>query len=167
MNKLLKVFVDICLFRAGPQRLPASRFLLGAVLAVHWSLGVVLERFTMPWSESLLTALMNSLLPLAVVYGLLTLYRRPARLPQAAAALLGSEVMLELPLLLLSVWLAYGNSDPAVPTLLSLMLLVWGIAVAANIFHHALNVNRVVGTVYAVAYTVLSYALATLAVHGG
>ncbi len=167
MNKLLKVFVDICLFRAGPQQLPASAFLLGLALAVHWLIDVVLELFSAPLVESLLMALLDTLLPLAVVYGLLLLYRRPARLEQTATALLGSEVLLDLPLLPLSAWVVFGAADPTLPSLLSLLLLVWAVAVAAHILHHALNVNRAIAAAYAVVYTVLSYALTVLAVHGG
>lgn len=167
MNKLLKVFVDICLFRAGPQQLPASGFLLGLVFAVHWLLGIVLEWLTQPLTESLLTALVDTLLPLAVVYGLLTLYRRPARLPQTATALLGSEVVLNLLLLPLGVWTVFGGVNAAVPMLLSLLLVVWAVAVATHIFRHALNVNRGIAAAYAVGYTLLSYALSLYMSHGG
>ncbi len=167
MNPLLKVFIDICLFRATPQQLPASRFLLALVLVLHWALGVVFGVLSAPLFESLLTALIGTLLLLAVVYGLLTAHRLQQRLYQTATALAGSEVLLGVLALPLSLWIVFAEGDRTIPALLSLLLIGWGAAIAAHIFRHALNVGWLLALVFAFSYTVLSYSLINLVAPGG
>ena len=167
MNPLIKVFVDICLLRAAPQRLPASRFLLGLVLLMHWSLGVAFAVLSVPLAESLLTSMIGTLLLLAVVYGLLTAHHVPQRLYQTATALAGSEVLLGVLALPLSLWIVYAQGDRTVPALLSLVLIGWGIVVAAHILRHALNVGQLLAFVFAFSYTVLSYSIVGLVAPGG
>jgi len=167
MNSLLKVFIDICLLRAPPQQLPASRFLLGLVLLVHWVLGVLFSMLDEPLTESLLTAMIGTLLPLAVVYGLLTAHRLQQRLYQTATALVGSEVVLGLLALPLNLWFVFAEGDRTVPALLSFSLVGWGVVVATHVFHNALNVGRGLALVFAFSYTVLSITLLSLMAPGG
>lgn len=164
MEKLLKVFVDICLLRKGPQDLPASLFLLGVVVAAHWGLGVVFSLFTLPPFHALLGGLIGTLLLLGVVQGLLALHRKQPRLLQTATALAGAEVLLGLVALPFSAWVFWGESDRLVPSLISLLIIVWSVVVASHILRHALSVSQPAAVLFALGYTLLSYTAVGLVV---
>lgn len=164
MLQLLKVFVDICLLRAGPQDLPAARFLLWSILVLHALLGLSLALFTLPLPQALLTAVIGTALLLAVVQGLLLAYRKPARLWQTATALAGSEVVLGLAALPPTLWFytVEGAEARLVPSLLSLLLIVWSVVVTVHILRQALEVNQGIALLLALGYTFLAYSVAGL-----
>lgn len=164
MNPLLKVFLDICLLRKGPQDVPASMFLLGLVVAAHWALGVVFSLFTLPPLHAALSGLIGTLLLLGMVQGLLALHRKPARLLQTATALAGVEILLGLIALPFSAWVFWWESDRLVPSLISLTIIVWSVVVASHILRHALGVTQAVAVLFALSYTLLSYTVVGLVV---
>lgn len=166
MDKLLKVFVDICLMRAGPQQLPASTFLLALTLVVHAALGLVLALFTLPLPQALTAALLGTTVLLAMVRGLLLLHRKPQRLRQTATALAGSEVVFGLVALPLTVWFyaVEEDSQRLLPSLLWMVVVVWGVVVVRHIFAHALGVRPGVALLFALAYTIIGYIAVDLVV---
>lgn len=166
MEQLLKVFMDICRLRAGPQHLPASRFLLLLTLLTHALLGLVFALFTLPPVQSLLAALLGTVLLLGVVQGLLLVHRKPQRLQQTATALAGCEIVLGLLALPLTAWFyaVEGDSARAVPSLLSLVVIVWSVVVTVHILRHALEVNQGIALLFALGYTFLAYSMMGLVV---
>ncbi len=166
MEQLLRVFVDICLLRAGPQRLPASRFLLALVAVVHWVLGVTFASFNLALAQSLAAALIGTLLLLGMVQLLVALHRRPERFLQTAIALAGAEVLLGIAALPFSLWVYWGDAAPLLPSLLSLGIILWGVVVTMHIFRHALNVPHWIALLFAFGYTLLSYTLVGLIIPG-
>lgn len=164
MDKLLRVYVDICLLRAGPQQLPASAFLLGLTLAAHALLGLLFALFSLALPQALAAALVGSAVLLAVVQGLLLLHRKPQRLYQAASALAGSEVVIGLLALPLNAWFYAMEEDSQrlLPALLTLGLLVWGVMVARHIFRQALDANPLTALLFALGYTLLAYSAVEL-----
>lgn len=166
MQQLLKVFVDICLLRAGPQHLPASRFLLLLMLLLHVVLGVAFALFSLPLAASLLAAMLGTVLLYGVVQGLLLVHRKPQRVMQTATALAGSEVFLGLLALPPTFWFYAVASDSAraVPSLLSLMIIVWSVVVTVHILRHALEVSQGIALLFALGYTILAYTVVGLVV---
>lgn len=166
MQQLLKVFVAICLLRAGPQHLPASRFLLGLALAAHVLLGLAFALFTLPLAQALLAAVIGTALLLGVVQALLLVHRKSQRVQQTATALAGSEFLLGLLALPPTLWFhaVQGNSARIVPSLLSLLLIVWSVVVTVHILRHALKVSQGIALLFALGYTILAYSVMGLVV---
>lgn len=161
MLQLLKVFVYICLLRAGPQDLPAARILLVLALVAHALLGVGFALFSLPLAQSLLAAGLGTALLYGVVYGLLLVHRKAARITQTATALAGCEVVLGLLALPPTFWFYAAASDSAraVPSLLSLVIIVWSVVVTVHILRHALAVSQGIALLFALGYTILAYSV--------
>jgi hypothetical protein len=154
---LLKLLLDICLYRKGPQDLPASGFLLRLTLAAYWVVGTLLQA---PdgggWLPAMLQTAAELVMSLAVVAVLLYTVGRPQRFLQTATAWLGTDALVSLlgipPLQLI----ADIGAGP-IAGLLWLLLVGWHIAVMAHIMHHALSQSLPVGFVVAVLYTIASF----------
>lgn len=167
MDKLLKVFIGICLLRTGPQHLPESRFLVTSIITLHWVLGVVLSLFTLELPQALLAGLLGSLVPIATVQGLLILHRMSHRLIPTLEALLGTEFLLGLIALPLTAWFYMDMNNRLMPSLLSLFLIGWGIVIATHIFRHALNITQPLAFSFALGYTFIAYSVMGLIAPGG
>jgi len=161
MLYLLKVFLDICLLRAGPQDLPASHFLMWLALALHALLGVVFALFTLPLGQALLAAATGTALLLLAIQIALTITYKPERRIQTVTALAGSELLLGLLALLPTVWFysVDGAQARLLPSLLSLLFIVWGVVVTGHILRHALAISQAFALMLALAYTLFSYSL--------
>lgn len=168
VKHLAKVFWNICIFRTGPQALPASRFLLVLALSAHWLIGVANGVFSFSVPIALLAALLGTATVVAVIHTILTLRGRPARAMQTLTAVAGSEVLLGVIALPVTV-MYYGGGDQSVAALLILTLMAWNLAVVAHILRHALEIPLSAGVGFALIYTVVSYGMVDLLVlaHGG
>lgn len=152
MVLLFKAFWNILILRYGPQNLPASQFLLIWALFLHVAIGVALGLFTLTPASSLVSAMVSTLLMTAIIYSLLSLRRKTSRFTQTMTAMAGCEVMLGLMAYPISYWYFTGLGDPNIPAMLSLVILVWNLMLASHIFHHALDVPRSMGYLFAVGY---------------
>ena len=161
MEILFRAIASIALLRQGPQILPVSSLLLSLVLVMHWGIGVVLGLFSLPPGMALLSALVGTLIMVALVHGLLLLHRRHSRVTQTLTALAGCEVLLGLLALPLTALFLAGGGMAELAALLSLLLLGWNIAVAAHIFRHALGVSMGMGVLFAIGYTMISISLSS------
>lgn len=154
---LFKAFIDICLFRKGPQDLPASRFLLGLALILNVLASLILAGLDVDLSRALLQSLTAPAVLTLFLFGLLVLFRRAGRFKQTLTAAIGCDALITLlaiPLVLVS--LAF----PATRTFAGLLifaLMLWGIAVTGHIVRQALETPYLAGLVLALAYTALSY----------
>ncbi len=156
MGKLLNIFVDICLLRAGPQDLPTSRFLavIAALLGLLTGALVIVESF-----GSVLYALFAQLLDLLLLLTLLRIglvYRRlGARFLQVATALFGSSALINLVTMPLQLLI---GEDPSTTlggelgVLLYLFLLVWALVVIGHILRHAFDIRFSGGILVALVY---------------
>ncbi len=170
MNTLLKVFVELCLLRAGPQQLPASGFLLGLSLVAYGTFGLLL---VFP-DFSLVSALGQVLLDALVLLGLLQLALRRIghedRFLQTATAATGSGALLALVALPVTLWLTQARvhtGDVDTPALLLFFLMIWNVAVLGHILRHALSTSLGVGVLLAIGYMLISLTvLGALFPHG-
>lgn len=159
MGALVQAFFQILLLRAGPQSVPASTTLMWLVLAVDFSSGVLLTVLHRPLGFSIAYALVGTLTMVAVVHGLLSLARKPQRFLQTLTALAACDVMLGLmwmPLLLADFYFHDNTELQGLLAIASLALIVWGVAVVAHIFRHALSVSTALGFLYSVIYYIIS-----------
>lgn len=159
MGALFRAIVSIAILRQGPQALPASTTLLVLALIAHLGTGVLLGLFSLSPFMALLSALAGTLIMVALVHGLLLLHRLHGRVTQTLTALAGCEVLLGLLALPLTALFYAGGGMAALAMLLSLLLLLWNVVVAAHIFRHALNVSLEMGILFAIGYTLIALSL--------
>jgi hypothetical protein len=162
MGTLIRTIAAIALLRRGPQTLPASSFLLYLLLAAHWGTGVLLGLFSFSPAMALLAALAGTLIMVALVHGLLLMHRLHSRVTQTLSALAGCEVLIGLLGVPLTALFYAGGGMAELAVLLSLLLLVWNLAVAAHIFRHALSVSMGIGVLFAIGYILISMSLSGL-----
>lgn len=160
---LLLAFWRILLLREPPHTVPFSHPLMGCVLLLHLLSGIVLLSIGLPLDGALLSAALSTLLLVAASWLLLTLFRRGARVVQSVTALAGAELLLNIIGLPVNYWfVAVEKSNAGPPALLMVVLLGWNVALIAHVWRHALDVSKLQGVLYAIAYVILSVTLATL-----
>ena len=156
MGKLLNVFFDICLLRAGPQALPASPFLLSATALMGLLTGTVVIVDAL---GNVFTAFMAQLLDLLLLALLLLILLRlrglESRFMQATTALFGCGALINLvtlPLQLLSPEEGAGQQAGGPAFLLYLALIIWALVVVGHILRHVLEIHLVRGILIALGY---------------
>lgn len=161
MRALFDLFLDICLFRKGPQDVPASAVLLKVCLLAYALSGFVVLRLSTPSAIAIPQILLDLALLAGLLYLVLSLRRYPQRFPQTLSALTGVGVLMALLALPLMVWIVRQSpdGDAVLPSMLLLGLMSWSIAIMAHILRHALNIPLWIGAVYAMSYTFISWVL--------
>ena len=166
VNRLLSVFVNICLLRAAPQDLPVSGFLLmltaglslvSGTLVLQDSFGGLFQGFL---AQLLDLALLAILLQLVLVFK-----HKPERFAQTCTALFGTGVLLNLatiPTILMMSDDPSASPPGELAMLLYLLLMLWVLVVIAHILRHTLEIRLGNGFVLAVGYFFLVNWLAQL-----
>jgi hypothetical protein len=159
MSRLILFWFDICLLRAGPQDLPASRELLGLSMASYTLASFLLSLPGYPLVAAGQLALMDASLVVVFAATVLYLTGKMARLAQTLTALFGTGTLLGLIALPVIQLLASGQ-EAVQPSLLAgvlwLLLFGWNILVVAHIMRHALSVNLPAATGIAILYTLVA-----------
>lgn len=158
-HPLLTVFLNVLVFRQGPQILPASGFLFGLLLAINFLTGIVAFMLQYDLLSSLVRAIADLSVSLGIVYLFLVISGKGARVLQTIIALLGAGAILNILSLPLLAILSSMPSLVGMAGLLLYLLLFWQIAVAGYIFHHALSVSVSAGIFIAVAYVLFAMAV--------
>ena len=159
MSRLILIWFDICLLRAGPQDLPASRELLGLSMASYVLASFLLSLPGYPLVAAGQLALMDA--SLVVVFAATTLYLtgKMARFTQTLTALSGTGTLLGL-IALPVIQLLTSGEDAGQPALLAgmlwLLLFGWNLLVVAHIMRHALSVNFPMAIGIAIVYTLVA-----------
>jgi len=157
MNPLFKAFLDLCLFRAGPQDLPTSIWLRNATLVGYFLVSAALSISVAPELSSLLAALLDTLLLALLVVGSLGLVSKRERINQTLTAIYGSGILFNLAIAPLAI--IYLSMDKQAGPLLATgitALGLWNLAVLGNILRHALNLPLLAGMAIAITYLALS-----------
>ena len=151
MVQLIRFWFRLCLLRAAPQDIPASRPVLVVSLGCYALVSMLLASLSSGLHDGIRVALLELALLVMFTAGLLYLFNRPARIGQTLAALTGSGSLLGLPALLLTL---LAGSDPAAPLLSAgwLLLLLWNLLVNAHILRHALSCSLFAGLAISLIY---------------
>ena len=153
---LLKLFWNICLFRQGPQDIPASTFLLRLLIILYAIVNSIILLLESGWQIMLLQLPLQLVLMTGFFWGLLRLYNQQKRYPQTISALLGCDVLISLCAFPPLIWMI------TVPTnnfsfLLMLGIMVWQLAVIGHIVRQALSQHFYFAIGLAVVYVILSF----------
>ena len=97
MFKLIQTFVDIALWRKGPQDLPASRFLACLVLGAYMIASFVqVQLFNLHLRTAIAIIAVDILMMMAWLWAVLAFFGRRQRFVQTFTAMLGVGVLLAL-----------------------------------------------------------------------
>jgi hypothetical protein len=156
VQKFLRIFLDIVLWRRGPQDLPVSRLLLAVTVVAYVAVSIaqlaLLEESASSW---LFFLVVDPLLLAAWVWLLLKLYGKSERFLQTASAVFGTGAVLGLGLYLpLQVLVMALGEAPAsgIAQVFGLLVLVTFALVAGRIFKLATDSNLFTGIAVALTY---------------
>ena len=154
---IFKLFLDICLFRKGPQDIPLSRFLLVLTLMFTLSTSMLLSWVEVEFFQAILQSICATLLLVGFFFSMLRMAGKMTRFHQTLIAALAADGMitgLAIPLVFVSV--ALPEWQAAVSLLLLAMMLL-ELAVLGHIIQQAMDFPRYgPGFALAFVYTVLS-----------
>lgn len=170
MLRLLTIWLDICLLRAGPQDLPASRALLGVVLVIYVGVSFLISSTSADTLTALQIALLDAVILIGFIAIMLYLMNLRPRFVQALTALAGAGSLVGL----IALPVIHSISDAQQRELLSeatlfgwFFLVLWGLLITAHIFRHALNVSFFFGMAMAMLYMLISYSFMSTVFPGG
>jgi len=152
MTALLRLFLDIALFRKGPQDVPDYPILFALTLVSDLVISTVVGILEGDFVGAMLQATVASGLLLAFVALILLLTSHLERFRKTATAVLGCDALitlLALPVSLLSDVIT-GLS------LLIIGILFWNLLVFAHILKHALGIGYALSVALALIYTLTS-----------
>jgi hypothetical protein len=140
---LARMYLDIALWRRGPQDLPAVGILLpltiGAYVFISVALGEALPALRAGWA---LQVLADTGFVALWYWALLALARRRERYLQTAAALFGLQCVIAAPSIV-SAWLlqrfAHNPAWLAVSYVCAILVLVWNVAAIGHVLRAALE----------------------------
>jgi hypothetical protein len=159
MLRLITIWLDICLLRAGPQDVPASRVLLWLTLIAYLLVSFLLSQPGYPSAVAARIAGVDLALLVVFVTAPLYLLDKTARIGQTLAALAGSGALLgvlALPVIRVVLAGQVAGEVPPTAALVWLVLFGWSLLVVAHIMRHALSVAFAVGLGVAVLYTLVA-----------
>jgi hypothetical protein len=169
--QFLKVFLDIVLWRRGPQDLPASPMLLGLAAAVYVLVSIVqLALLREPAAAWFVFVVLDPLLLTGGVWLLLRFFNRRERFLQTATAVLGTGALLGVLLFLPMQWLLAAldvSSGSTWAGLAALSLVVVFALVTGRILKLATDSNLFTGIALSLTYFLLINLLLEIAAGKG
>ncbi|QXP83857.1 hypothetical protein ABZN20_03770 [Methylococcus sp. ANG] len=155
---LIRLFIEICLFRKGPQDIPPSTLLLWLTAGTYLIVGFILLGLEVEWLPAIIESVAELAMLLGFVWLLLALFKKTPRWQKTATAILGSDVVISAPAIPLVGW-TLAVPDAAGIHLILFGMMLWHVAVVAHIFRHALSKPWTTGLLLAVAYVAGSYSV--------
>jgi len=158
MTSLFRLFLDICLFRAGPQDVPYSQALMNFTVAgyVLLSLLVSLPGYSLP--SAIVSVAVDIIIMIGITIAGLWLRRFLHRITQTVAALAGTGIILNLiswPLVVLAS--EYSPDQLLFPQYLLYLLVFWNIGIVGHILKMALSIPYWLAIVISVFYIFAYY----------
>lgn len=173
LNQLFVVTLKLLRFQAGPQDFPYSLHLTRTVVLVTFGVSYLQYRLTLPPLVAAVHALVTLMVMAGFTWQVLTWRKVGSRTQQTINSLFvtGSALtVLLLPLLAViapqMVEMAANperspaENLPALPMLGVMVLSFWSLAVSANIYRHALNLNIGLGLVVSLLAAMMSVSVA-------
>ena len=161
MEALLRLFGNICIFKKGPQDVPASINFLLILLLVNF----IIENLLGVLFYSLALSVFQSLASISVLFLFtwicLILFQYKNRFIQTVTAFAGISLFINIFFLvpLVVMWKMGVLVDNSF-ALINLLLLVWTLSIYAHVYKNALNVSFFLGLAlsitYFITYTTLS-----------
>jgi hypothetical protein len=166
MLKLLQTFLDIALWRKGPQDLPVSRFLLMFVLAIYVLASFIqVQLLDLRLSTAFVIVGVDVVMMMLWLWLVLAFFGRSQRFIQTVTAMFGVGALLAaIDIVVAIVQIAAGQSTGE-PSTLWLSLRFFAIAlIMGRIFMHALDRGLLTGMALTIAIVYSTGAVAQMIV---
>ncbi len=164
MQQFLKVFLDIVLWRRGPQDLPNSGLLVVLTLMAYELTNLLqIALIKVSAAELLLYLVIDPLLLMGGLWLVMKLFGRSERWAQTTSAVLGCSALLGLAIsvpMVLLVGAGLAADPPAWLRFLALGLVIAFILVVGRIIQQATESNLLTGSAIATTYIVVLQVLA-------
>lgn len=164
---MLKILINICLLRGGPEELPCSYVLLGLVIIVNILVSVLIGSMIHDVKTAGLTSV--AALFFSFVFVKLLLHKKPERFLQTFMAMLGADTLISLvsiPSIYSLSNLKPGETAEMFFSLTGFALFVWVVIVYGYIFSKALSSMMGYGVMISVGYALLTIMIIELIVVG-
>ncbi|MCI0734299.1 MAG: hypothetical protein L0Y38_10830 [Methylococcaceae bacterium] len=156
MLHIVKVFLDICMFKRGPQDMPASAFFLGIVLLANAAVGLIILSMEASFLAAVPQFLVSVILLAGFSWAVLRLSGKAVRFRQTLIALLGADTLISLTALPFLIWISM-NEGFGLAYYILLGSMLWSVAVVGHIIRHALSSSYVYGLGLSILYFLGSF----------
>ena len=157
---LLRIFVDLCLIKKGPQDVPDSSVLLKAVFFIYFLSGTLLLSSSVALSEAVAQSFIETLLLGFFVYLLLTFFAVKNRFNQSVTAIYGSGALittLSVPFVFLMGSMTNSEGSTGAVGLIVFLIVCWSFVVLANIIRETIQKSLGICLLLTFCYLYLSY----------
>lgn len=153
MSQLIKIFIDICLFRAKPEQLPYSFFFMILTIITYMTAGMVVSLVNQSAEKAILVVIVDTLMLVGFTYAGLWIRGFLNRSIKTLTAIAGTGTFFTL--MGLPLMLALHDQPPNQPSFYSFMVLalvVWNVGVLGHILRNTLSLPSWAGIGIAVLY---------------
>jgi len=161
MPSIASYFWQMCLLRAGPEALPSSNFVTGFVLALYLPAAMAVSSLTRPGETvdvTLIVVATGAITQALVTYALTSFKGYRIRFKATWAALMGTNAFMLIVLLPFS--LIIVNAENQMLKLFAesawWICFGWWLGIAGHIYHRAINISLIQGSVIAFLTEMLS-----------
>ncbi|AGS39034.1 hypothetical protein CYCME_0693 [Cycloclasticus zancles 78-ME] len=157
---VLRLFVDLCLIKKGPQDVPDSTILLKAVFFIYFLSGSLLLSSSMAFGEAVVQSFIETILLGLFVYILLSFFALKNRFNQSVTAIYGSGALITVisaPFVFLMGGMTGNEGSTGVLGLVVFLIVCWSFAVLANIIRQTIQKSLGVSLLLTFCYLYLSY----------
>ncbi len=155
MYELLSLIFGICIFKKGPQDIPASNVLIRLLIPVYAVISFLMLLLNTNWYSAILQVGVEIALILGLSWAILLIGNQSARYQQTVCALMATEALISfiaLPSMATLIGQGAGLAYIAI-----VLLMVWHWAVSGHIFSHALGRPLVFGLAVSFMYILTSF----------
>ena len=173
MSELVRLFVQLALFKKGPQDVPYSLFLLIALFVTAFCLELIthlipgLKREEVEFLVYLRYLVVSNIIFVIVIYLLFKLHGHSKRFVQSLTAMLGIDLLISIIFLPINLIIVFAG-DNQIPLLVGLMALLymvlffWYLFIYLHIFRHGLSVSPVIAGMLSLGIFLLGISLNNL-----
>ncbi|WP_417511972.1 hypothetical protein [Methylophaga sp.] len=169
MNKVIKRFLQICLFQASPADIPASSVLVNISIVCYFMVGVLVSHIDHNWIISLVASLADTIMLIIVTKLLLVSRGLSHRFEQTVTAMASTGAIVGL--VSWPVFSVFRLVEPhsqltSIILLMVLIIIFWSLFVVAHIFRYALDIRPGLAAIITVAYVIVSLIVVGLTISG-
>ncbi|HIF17712.1 MAG TPA: hypothetical protein EYG50_08425 [Cycloclasticus sp.] len=159
---LLRLFLDLCLIKKGPQDVPDNTMLMKIVFFTYFMSGTVLLSGNIPIIDAVIQALIDTVLIGLFMYVLVSFFSVPNRFNQSLIAIYGSGALITVfstPFIFWVQTLSNNEQPTGAAGLVVFLIVCWSFVVMANIIRETIRKNLSTCLLLTFCYLYLSYQL--------
>ena len=161
MYELLSLIFGICIFKKGPQDIPASHILIRLLIPVYAVISFLILILSTHWYSAILQVGVEIVLILGLCWAILLIANQTARYQQTVCALLATDALISF--IALPSMATLMGQGAGLAYIAIILLMVWHWAVSGHIFSQALDRPIAFGLAVSFMYILTSYqVMATL-----